>query len=323
MPDYRKLQEILRANNAASLAQAVPALLAKGLDEQRYGDLPRWREALRALPDIAARQVLLDRDCVTTGIRADASAAEQLQLEQALRGLHPWRKGPFELFGVTIDSEWRSDFKWRRLAGHIEPLQGRRVLDIGCGNGYHCWRMAGAGAAFVLGVDPTPLFLMQFEAVQKYINDERVWMLPARCEDLPASLKAFDTVFSMGVLYHRRSPFDHLLELRDALAPGGQLVLETLVIEGGAGEVLVPAGRYGKMGNVWFIPSAQTLQDWLGKIHFSDIRLLDVSRTGPDEQRATSWMTFQSLADFLDPGDPALTVEGHPAPRRAIVTARI
>ncbi|PMC22346.1 tRNA 5-methoxyuridine(34)/uridine 5-oxyacetic acid(34) synthase CmoB, partial [Klebsiella aerogenes] len=44
----------------------------------------------------------------------------------------------------------------------------------------------------------------------------------------------------MGVLYHRRSPLDHLWQLKDQLAPGGELVLETLVIEGDENTVLVP-----------------------------------------------------------------------------------
>ena len=73
----------------------------------------------------------------------------------------------------------------------------------------------------------------------------------------------FDTVFSMGVLYHRRSPFHHLAELKNCLKPDGELVLETLVIDGKRGEVLVPERRYSKMHNVWFLPSCLTLESWL------------------------------------------------------------
>jgi len=187
--------------------------------------------------------------------------------------------------------------------------------------------MRAAQASLVVGIDPTPLFIMQYWALQKYLQDPGVWVLPARSEDIPRLTHGFDTVFSMGVLYHRRSPFDHLLELRQALAPGGQLVLETLVIEGseepGSGEVLVPEGRYSKMGNVWFIPTVPTLCSWLRKMKFTEPTVIDVSVTSPAEQRATNWMTFQSLADFLDPADRSKTVEGYPAPRRAIITARL
>jgi tRNA (mo5U34)-methyltransferase len=207
------------------------------------------------------------------------------------------------------------------LAGGLAPLAGRRVLDVGCGSGYHAWRMLGAGAGEVVGIDPTPLFVLQFWALQNYIRRPEISVLPLGIQHVPAGLKAFDTVFSMGVLYHRRSPMDHLLELRDCLVSGGQLLLETLVIEGGPGECLVPAGRYARMGNVWFIPSCDELLNWLAKTGFRAAEVIDVSLTTPAEQRATDWMRFQSLADFLDPEDPARTLEGYPAPRRAVLTA--
>ncbi len=127
----------------------------------------------------------------------------------------------------------------------------------------------------------------------------------------------------MGILYHRRSPMDHLQELRDCLRPGGQLVLETLVIEGELGHTLVPQGRYARMGNVWFLPSCETLMSWLKKMGFEEPELIDVSVTTTDEQRSTDWMCFHSLSDFLDPEDHSKSIEGHPAPRRAIITARV
>jgi len=196
------------------------------------------------------------------------------------------------------------------------------VLDIGCGSGYHCWRMRGAGAELVIGIDPTPLFIVQFFALQKYIQDHHVTVLPMGIEHLPEKLRFFDTVFSMGVLYHRRSPFDHLIELRDCLVSGGELILETLVIDGDEGQVLVPEGRYARMGNVWFLPSIPTLELWLKKVGFKDVRVIDVTDTSTEEQRSTDWMTFHSLAEFLDPEKSDKTIEGYPGPKRAIVSAK-
>lgn len=320
--DYQPLIERWRGGPLAPWAGLLDGQLAAGLSQRRYGDLPRWLEALASLPDIAADRISLDAARVGASTNAPVDAAAREQLRAALMGLHPWRKGPFELFGVHIDTEWRSDWKWDRLAGDIDPLAGRRVLDVGCGSGYHCWRMAGAGAAEVIGIDPTPLFVVQFWALQKYLQQAHVWVLPLGIEHVPEKLQAFDTVFSMGVLYHRRSPMDHLLELKDCLRPGGQLVLETLVIEGGPGDTLVPEGRYARMGNVWFLPSCDTLLGWLRKLGFADPAVIDVTVTSTQEQRTTEWMTFHSLRDFLDPDDPTRSVEGHPAPRRAILTAR-
>ncbi len=319
MIDYQPLIERWRGGPLDAWAEALPAQVEAGLSRQRYGDLPGWLEALDALPDLPVASVQLDSARV--GARGDIDPATAEQLRTALQGLHPWRKGPFELFGVHIDTEWRSDWKWERLLPGLEPLAGRRVLDVGCGSGYHCWRMAGAGAAEVIGIDPTPLFVMQFWALQKYLRRDDVWVLPTGIEGVPPGLAAFDTVFSMGVLYHRRSPIDHLQELKDFLRPGGQLVLETLVIDGGPGATLVPEGRYARMGNVWFLPSCDTIIGWLRKLGFRDAAVVDVNVTSTDEQRSTDWMTFHSLADFLDSDDASKTIEGYPAPRRAIVAA--
>jgi len=299
--------------------EQLPGDIAQGMSEKRYGDLPRWRDALASLPQLTADVTLLNQSAV--GCSGDISQASSSELERALRGLHPWRKGPFSLFDVTIDTEWRSDFKWDRLQPALRPLIGKRVLDVGCGNGYHCWRMLGQGANEVIGIDPTPLFVLQFKALQHYLQRPNIHILPLTLEDLPAKLEAFDTVFSMGVLYHRRSPMDHLSRLRECLAPGGQLMLETLVVEGDAQTVFMPPGRYARMGNVWFLPSASSLEAWLEKLGFIEIELVDINQTDSAEQRSTSWMTFHSLSDFLDPDDSQKTIEGHPAPRRAIVSA--
>ena len=320
--DLDTLLPALAEGPLARWAERLPDQVAAGLDPARHGDLPRWEAALAALPEARPGSVDLAADTLRIGHAADLAAGDGERLEAALRQLHPWRKGPFELFGVFIDTEWRSDWKWQRLAPHIQPLAGRLVLDVGCGNGYHCWRMRGAGAARVIGIDPSPLFVMQFRAVKRYLPAEPVDVLPLGIDDLPPQLAAFDTVFSMGVLYHRRSPLDHLLQLKDALRPGGELVLETLVVEGDAQSVLVPAGRYAKMGNVWFISSPALLERWLERCGFRDVRVVDVTPTRVEEQRRTAWMTFQSLADFLDPNDASRTVEGHPAPVRAIAIAR-
>lgn len=293
--------------------------IAAGLNPERYGDIPRWQQALAQLPPVPADPINLSSNTVT--VNGVASSDQQAAIEQALRGLHPWRKGPFQVFDTFIDTEWRSDWKWQRLMPHIASLQDRTVLDVGCGSGYHCWRMRGEGAQLVVGIEPTPLFVMQFQALQHFVQDHRVGVLPLGIEQLPDKLRCFDTAFSMGILYHRRSPFDHLLQLRDALRSGGELVLETLVIEGSEGETLVPSGRYSKMGNVWFIPSCATLELWLRKTGFRNVRTVDVTSTSTDEQRRTDWMQFHSLAEFLDPNDHSKTVEGYPAPRRAILLA--
>ncbi len=319
--DYQPLIEHWRGGELDAWSQQLATQIEAGMSQQRYGDLPRWLEALHSLPAIEAGTVHLRSGPVGAATTTPLPAETRNALQAELMNLHPWRKGPFDLFGVHIDTEWRSDWKWDRLKPGLEDLDGRRVLDVGCGSGYHCWRMLGDGAAEVIGIDPTPLFIVQFWALQRYLQQPHIWVLPMGIEQVPPRLAAFDTVFSMGVLYHRRSPIDHLQELKDCLRPGGQLLLETLVIDGGPGATLMPEGRYARMGNVWFLPSCDTLLGWLRKLGFGDVNLVDVNVTTTEEQRSTDWMRFHSLANFLDPEDASKTVEGYPAPRRAIVTA--
>jgi tRNA (mo5U34)-methyltransferase len=259
---------------------------------------------------------------VTAESQTPLSEGQRLGIEKLLRNLMPWRKGPYSLYGVDIDTEWRSDLKWDRVLPHISPLAGRTILDVGCGSGYHLWRMIGAGAHLAVGIDPMQLFVCQFEAVRKLLgNDQRAHVLPLGIEQLP-ELNIFDTVFSMGVLYHRRSPLDHLYQLKNQLAKEGELVLETLVVEGDENTVLVPGERYAQMRNVYFIPSALALKNWLEKCGFVDVKIVDHCYTTSEEQRRTSWLTTESLADFLDPNDPTKTIEGYPAPLRAVLVAR-
>lgn len=321
MIDYQTLLSALPDSPLAPWLPTLPQQIAAGLCEKRYGDLPAWLNALLQLPSVTASAVELQTK-VQIGVKGDCDPATQTQICAALEQLIPWRKGPFWVHGIHIDTEWRSDWKWERVLPHLTPLKNRLILDVGCGNGYHCWRMLGEDAARVIGIDPSPRFVVQFHAIKHFVGrDFPIDVLPVGIEDLPPKLQAFDTVFSMGVFYHRRSPMDHLRELKEALRPGGQLVLETLVIPGGLGEVLVPQGRYAMMNNVWFLPSCDTMVSWLSKMGFRDPRVVDVCPTTAEEQRSTKWMRFHSLAEFLDQKNPALTAEGHPAPVRAVFVA--
>jgi len=320
--DYAHLFATLAETKAAAWLDVLPEQIAAGFNISTHGTSAHWQTIIKnlQLPTLGVRE--LNSDTVQIGLASDLTREQQAQLKTDLMAFHPWRKGPYNLFGIKIDTEWRSDWKWQRLQPHISPLKNRLVLDVGCGNGYHCWRMLGAGAKTVIGIDPTLINVMQFQLIKKMHGTAPVYVLPVGIEALPYGMKAFDTVFSMGVLYHRRSPLDHLIELREALKTGGELVLETLIIEGKLGDTLLPEDRYAKMRNVWFLPSADTLISWLKRCGFGNIRLVDVNKTSIEEQRSTEWMTFYSLANFLDPNNPNLTCEGLPAPVRAIVIAQ-
>ncbi|NKI33831.1 tRNA 5-methoxyuridine(34)/uridine 5-oxyacetic acid(34) synthase CmoB [Wenzhouxiangella sp. XN79A] len=298
------------AVRAADLDTAVAA----ATHPDRHGRLPDWQAALDAVPDAPAGW-RIDHGVLVAGEPADTLT----EAATALKGLIPWRKGPLRLAGVSIDTEWRSDWKWDRVAPQVD-LGGRHVLDIGGGNGYFAWRMLDAGAASVTVCDPTLVFWMQHRAIARLAGPAALDFLPLRFEALPA-IGAFDVVFSMGVLYHRRDPLEHLARIARHLAPGGTLVLETLVLPGDGNEQLDPPGRYANMRNVHRLPTVPRLGDWLVEAGYAGVAVCDRTRTTTAEQRPTDWMPFHSLANALTP-DRSATIEGHPPPLRAVLTAR-
>ena len=299
MIDIDALTGKLLALDLAEWREPVATLIRQRLAPGGHGDFAKWQRAIDALEHADGKD----------------------ERRKLLLKLAPWRKGPFELAGVRIDAEWRSDLKWSRVCDGILPLDGRHILDVGCGNGYYALQMADAGAASVIGVDPTILYVMQFTAVNRFALRDNVFIVPARLEELPLPAPRFDTSFSMGVLYHQRSPLDHLMQLRQTLRPGGQLVLETIYLPGEQARAATPPDRYARMRNVWLLPTIAELRTWLSRTGFRDIAIVDQSLTSVDEQQSTDWMTFESLREALDPDDSSQTIEGWPAPHRLVVTA--
>ncbi|GGD64345.1 tRNA U34 carboxymethyltransferase [Lacimicrobium alkaliphilum] len=320
MQAFQQFYQQIAGSNLSHWLEVLPAQLADW-QRQHKKDLQKWQKLLDKLPAIETDELDL-KESVTIGATNSIDEYTRRQITGLLMQFKPWRKGPFHLHGIHLDTEWRSDWKWDRVRPHLSPLAGRKVLDVGCGSGYHLWRMLGEDAELVVGIDPFPLFLMQFLAIRHFYPAPHIHMLPLGVEQLP-ELKAFDTVFSMGVLYHRRSPIDFLYELKAQLKPGGELLLETLVVEGDEHTVLVSGERYAQMRNVWFIPSTAALTAWMKRVGFRHIRTVDISTTSTEEQRSTEWMTNHSLADYLDPGNSDKTIEGYPAPMRAVMIASV
>lgn len=286
----------------------------------KNGNVGKWSEAL----DLITCDIKGVANAVNPYISIDNTVLNQAQLIEGLGKLMPWRKGPFLIGDLALESEWQGDMKWQRLEQHIQPLKGRKVLDVGSGNGYFTLRMALKGAALALGIEPFLLFNYQFKAIKSLMSScSTAHLLPIRLEDM-APAPIFDSVFSMGVLYHQRDHMLHLQQLKKMMAPESELILETLIVDGSRGHTLIPQDRYARMRNVHCLPSVETLESWLEEAEFSQIKVINVCKTTIEEQRRTEWIgeNSASLENFLDPLDDNLTIEGLPAPKRVIVIAQ-
>lgn len=313
----------------------IPSQLSELLEERS-----KWRE-LKGKQDLREVEQRVDALELPPGIKVEeregvihfispTPLSDELmsEIRAITTALIPWRKGPFNFFGMEVDAEWRSDFKWDRFKRALptgSELERKRILDVGCNNGYFMFQLQQLGAKHVLGIDPVPANEVQFKFLKKLAQIDELQYELLGFEHLGEMPKQFDLILSMGVLYHHRHPIEQLQVLRQALRPKGHLILETIVIPGKESVALFPEDRYAKMNNVWFIPTVSCLENMLKRTTFKDVELIHFGKTTVEEQRVSQWCPAprQSLADFLDPTNDELTIEGYPAPHRAIFKARV
>lgn len=284
----------------------------------QWKDIKPMREALNALPKI--ENITFSLEDIVTLNALHVNDLDKETIKQCALALKPWRKGPFEVFGTFIDTEWQSFIKYNLLEPYFN-LEGKVVGDIGCNNGYYLFRMLSQQPKKLVGFDPSALYKTQFDFINHFMKSEIVYEMLG-VEHLPAYEHKFDMLFCLGVLYHRSDPVQTLKALYQGLNPNGELILDTFMIDGESPVALCPATSYSKIPNVYFVPTIPALTNWLERAKFRDIELLEIKKTDANEQRKTEWIYGESLEHFLDPTNPELTIEGFPAPKRVYIKAK-
>lgn len=263
-----------------------------------------------------------DDGVLRLGSNAVPTPQEKKDLRRIFELMRPWRKGPFEICGELLDAEWRSDKKWERVKKAVGPLQGRKILDIGCNNGYYLYLMSRQKPRFVLGIDPVVPYFRQFEAIRHFHDPDNVDFGLFGVDELVHFEKVFDVVFCMGILYHHADPIGILKKIYRVLRPGGLLIVESQGVPTSGSYFLFPQNRYAGMPGHWFLPTREALENLLRRSGLQYVETFFETRLTADEQRPSKESPFASLADGLDPTDKNLTIEGYPAPWRFYVKAR-
>ena len=276
-----------------------------------------YQEAIASLPMYENINVSYG-DTVTVTID-NLSTNQAEQIEETARLMLPWRKGPFAINDLFIDSEWQSHIKYNLLEPHFD-LKDKIVGDIGCNNGYYLFRMLTHAPKKLIGFDPSAIYYSQFQFMNHFIQSNIVYELLG-VEHVEFYEHQFDVLFCLGVLYHRSDPVAMLKSLYKGLNKGGELILDTFMIDGDEEICLTPKDRYSKIPNIYFVPTVPALINWCYRAGFESVEVLETMVTESNEQRKTDWIETQSLEDFLDADDPTKTVEGYPAPKRVYLKA--
>jgi ubiquinone/menaquinone biosynthesis C-methylase UbiE len=118
---------------------------------------------------------------------------------------------------------------WYRLVlQHLEPLHGKKILEIACGRGGFAAILSSRGAT-VIGADfsATALRIAQQKARHSGSQDSRITFLQADAQTLPFVNCTFDVVISCETIEHLTDPASALREMARVCRPGGTLYLTT------------------------------------------------------------------------------------------------
>ncbi|MBT7543393.1 MAG: tRNA 5-methoxyuridine(34)/uridine 5-oxyacetic acid(34) synthase CmoB [Gammaproteobacteria bacterium] len=286
-----------------------------------HGNLPKWLDILDSLPDLNTDFLDVTSDSIEIGRTDEISNSQRTILKKKLLKLNPWRKGPFHLFGLHIDSEWRSEKKWNRIKNYLPNLMGKSIGDLGCSNGYYSYRLLNFNPKIIIGLDKTPLFIMQFLATKLYArNLQNIIILPTTAEDFVYKKFNFDLLLSMGILYHSKNSATHIEALNSLLKKNGTLFLETIISLTKDNLNITKGQTYAGMKNIGTIYTIDNLRKLMIENGFKNIECIDESFTNSSEQRSTEWMTGKSFKDFILPNGK--TIEGFLPVCRAIFIAQ-
>ena len=188
-----------------------------GLSNDTLKSYDEIAKMIQELPLISSKVLVVNEDELAFGDKDELSDNEMGILKRCVEQLKPWKKGPLNLFGIHIDTEWRSDWKWKRLQQSLPNLKDKVICDLGCGNGYFMYRMLEYNPKLVVGIDPNLHALLEFKLFSRVSGIDNIKFEYLRGDVMSSMIGAFDVVFCLGVLYHTNDPIGMLKDIHKSM----------------------------------------------------------------------------------------------------------
>lgn len=166
------------------------------------------------------------------------------QLKEELLKIKDWRH-PFEVEPgqwVTMFRDWFKEWHlWRvetlmptikTIADHVLPegLNGAKVLDTGCWDGFYGFEFLKRGAGYLKGVDLREEAIRRANLIKKYYGHTGCDFELRNIQDMDAGKERFDITLMYGILYHLSAPIDVIKRLGDLT--GRMLLMSTYASPG-------------------------------------------------------------------------------------------
>ena len=202
--------------------------------------------------------------------------------------------------------------EWHLLKQMLPDFTGKRVLDLGCGYGWHCVYAMQQGAASVVGVDLSEKMLAVAREKTPY---PQVEYLQTPIEDIDFAPGSFDMVLSSLAFHYVRDFGEVCRRVRRCLRPGGDFVFSAEHpvftaygsqdwLRDADGEILCwPVDRYFDEGarTAVFLGEEVTkyhrsLTTYLADLRQAGFRLVDVAEPQPQPEAVQN---IPGMADEL------------------------
>ena len=144
------------------------------------------------------------------------------EIENELKKYPEWFY-PFDLdYGINTNPQWVGSTNIENRKRHMftpllekygGSLKGKRILDVGCNEGYWSFEAIKQGAEYVLGIEGRQEFVDKANFVKKAKGLENIEFKCLTTYDISKDFGKFDIVLFFGILYHLSEPIGTLRQI--------------------------------------------------------------------------------------------------------------